>query len=173
VRGESELPSEMLAPTASVLGTTSSDPDKVVQLPTHPDYNPIALSIVLEKDPVDIFEQEPRIAAWAAQAETLLREDLAADFAVFGKPVDVQVECRASSCVVEVLVPKDERPEVFAAYLGMSPIGETTQRWQRETDKGMLIGAVTLLGPSTRRDYSGFLAQARSKWKRTLPTGYE
>ena len=91
--------------------------------PRQPGYDAVKLT-ELGHPPNKVFQAEPRDDAWAKPMEKILVERLSADLQAFTERAKVaSVECRSSSCLLQVDAPEDDKERLILG-LQMPPLGD-------------------------------------------------
>jgi hypothetical protein len=95
--------------------TMASLPANLVRDPNHPDYDPVVLREAgASMD--EIFGREPRDSSWAQPMEVVVRNGVREDLAAGAPEASLtHVECRTTSCLLEIRAPLAQGERAFKA----------------------------------------------------------
>lgn len=142
-----------------------TSPEGLVKDPADPAYDPTLL-LPAGYQSHDLFNAEPRVAAWATPMEKHISERMTADFeTLFGKDSGVQLmrtQCRTSTCAFEIESPeKLENQASQAAQLFMP--GEMVSLVDLKTEDGRTRQSFIVLVSKENRDKANY-----DKWYATM-----
>jgi hypothetical protein len=143
----------------------------VVADPTAESYDPVLLEAVRDATVREIAEAEPRNEAFAGPREQFIRDRLSADLAVhFPDATVADVDCRTSSCIIEVHAPTLQA-EAVHDYIQLPPFGAVQNpQLAGEVDPGTARIYLNVLFQPADRDHGAYRAAYWERRREVLAT---
>lgn len=143
---------------AAVLRERATGADGAIETrPEQPDYDPLVLSTVFERAPAEIHAEEPVVEEFARRRTRFLTETLRADLAEhFSDARVAAVDCRASSCKIEVIAPLADGRAIYD-YVQLPPLADEQQpTLHLDQDEGRATVSMTVLFSAQNRDHDAY-----------------
>lgn len=124
--------------------------------PGSPGYDPVKLAL-LQKNPFDLYESEPRSGAWASAIEGLMRPVVEQRLKDVPGGKMVAIDCRTSSCAITAEAPKESDLEL-QYELQAGAYGQYETFKAEETEDGTLRFTIVGLIGADKHDPGAYAA---------------